>query len=63
MILTDNETKVDLPNNEPIAATIIKLLGDRRSDKADVVRPRARSERSPTPALMFAAGPSAFVTS
>jgi hypothetical protein len=26
MILTDNETKVDLLNNEAIAATIIKLL-------------------------------------
>jgi KAP family P-loop domain len=29
MILTDNETKVDLLNNEAIAATIIKLLCDR----------------------------------
>jgi hypothetical protein len=29
MILTDNETKVDLLNNEAIAATIIKLLRDR----------------------------------
>ena len=29
MILTDNETKVDLLNNEAIAATIIKLLQDR----------------------------------
>jgi len=29
MILTDNETKVDLLNNEAIAATIIKLLEDR----------------------------------
>jgi len=29
MILTDNETKVDLLNNEAIAATIIKLLKDR----------------------------------
>jgi len=29
MILTDNETKVDLLNNEPIAKTIIKLLRDR----------------------------------
>ena len=28
MILTDNETKVDLLNNEAIAATIIKLLRD-----------------------------------
>lgn len=26
MILTDNETKVDLLNNEAIATTIIKLL-------------------------------------
>ena len=29
MILTDNETKVDLLNNEAIAATIIKLLRTR----------------------------------
>ncbi len=29
MILTDNETKIDLLNNEAIAATIIKLLRDR----------------------------------
>ncbi|GLS32588.1 KAP family P-loop domain-containing protein [Mesorhizobium albiziae] len=29
MILTDNETKVDLLNNEAIAAAIIKLLRDR----------------------------------
>jgi predicted KAP-like P-loop ATPase len=29
MILTDNETKVDLLNNEAIAATIIELLRDR----------------------------------
>ncbi len=29
MILTDNETKVDLLNNEPIAKTIINLLRDR----------------------------------
>ena len=29
MILIDNETKVDLLNNEAIAATIIKLLRDR----------------------------------
>jgi hypothetical protein len=29
MLLTDNETKVDLLNNEAIAATIIKLLRDR----------------------------------
>lgn len=29
MILTDNETKVDLLNNEAFAATIIKLLRDR----------------------------------
>src|SRR3954454_18366929 len=29
MILTDNETKVDLLNNEAIAATIIRLLRDR----------------------------------
>jgi predicted KAP-like P-loop ATPase len=29
MILTDNETKVDLLNNEAIAATVIKLLRDR----------------------------------
>jgi len=29
MILTDNETKVDLLNNEAIAATIVKLLRDR----------------------------------
>lgn len=29
MILTDNETKVDLLNNQAIAATIIKLLRDR----------------------------------
>ena len=29
MILTDNETKVDLLNNEAIATTIIKLLRDR----------------------------------
>jgi hypothetical protein len=26
MHLVDNETKVDLLNNEPIAATVIKLL-------------------------------------
>src|SRR5579872_6705944 len=29
MILTDNETKVDLLNNEAIAKTIVKLLLDR----------------------------------
>jgi predicted KAP-like P-loop ATPase len=29
MILTDNETKIDLLNNEAIAATIVKLLRDR----------------------------------
>jgi hypothetical protein len=29
VILTDNETKVDLLNNEAIATTIIKLLRDR----------------------------------
>ena len=29
MILADNETKVDLLNNEAIATTIIKLLRDR----------------------------------
>lgn len=29
MILTDNETKVDLLNNEAIAATIVRLLRDR----------------------------------
>src|SRR5258706_6412762 len=29
MILSDNETKVDLLNNEAIAATIVKLLRDR----------------------------------
>jgi len=29
VILTDNETKVDLLDNEAIAATIIKLLRDR----------------------------------
>ena len=29
MILTDNETKVDLLNNEAIAATIIRLICDR----------------------------------
>lgn len=29
MILTDNETKVDLLNNEAIAATIIELLRER----------------------------------
>lgn len=31
MILADNETKVDLLNNEPIAATIVKLLIDNPS--------------------------------
>jgi predicted KAP-like P-loop ATPase len=29
MILTDNETKVDLLNNEAIAKTIVKLLRER----------------------------------
>ncbi len=29
MILTGNETKIDLLNNEAIATTIIKLLRDR----------------------------------
>lgn len=29
MILTDNETKIDLLNNEAIAATIVKLLRER----------------------------------
>jgi hypothetical protein len=29
MLLADNETKVDLLNNEAIATTIIKLLRDR----------------------------------
>ncbi|MFZ4606149.1 MAG: Qat anti-phage system ATPase QatA [Caulobacter sp.] len=29
MLLTDNETRVDLLNNEPLAATIIQLLRDR----------------------------------
>jgi hypothetical protein len=31
MILTDNETKVDLLNNEAIAKTIIELLRENRS--------------------------------
>jgi hypothetical protein len=29
MLLTDNETRIDLLNNEPLAATIIQLLRDR----------------------------------
>jgi hypothetical protein len=29
MILSDNETKVDLLNNEPIAKTIVQLLRKR----------------------------------
>ena len=33
MILTDNETKVDLLNNEAIAATIIKLLRTRPAER------------------------------
>ncbi len=36
MILTDNETKVDLLNNEAIAATIIKLLRDRPNQPVTV---------------------------
>ncbi len=36
MILTDNETKVDLLNNEAIAATIIKLLQDRPDEPVTV---------------------------
>ena len=37
MILTDNETKVDLLNNEAIAATIIKLLRDRPDQPVSVL--------------------------
>jgi hypothetical protein len=36
MILADNETRVDLLNNEAIATTIIKLLGDHRSQPVTV---------------------------
>lgn len=36
MILADNETKVDLLNNEAIAATIIKLLRDRPDEPITV---------------------------
>jgi predicted KAP-like P-loop ATPase len=36
MILADNETRVDLLNNEAIAATIIKLLSDHRSQPVTV---------------------------
>ena len=36
MILTDNETKVDLLNNEAIAATIINLLRDRPDEPITV---------------------------
>ena len=40
MILTDNETKVDLLNNEANAATIIKLLRD-RPEAPDEAAPEA----------------------
>ena len=33
MILTDNETKVDLLNNEAIAKTIITLLRERPASR------------------------------
>jgi hypothetical protein len=36
MILADNETRVDLLNNEAIAATIIKLLRDQRAQPVTV---------------------------
>jgi predicted KAP-like P-loop ATPase len=36
MILADNETRVDLLNNEAIAATIIKLLSDQRAQPVTV---------------------------
>jgi len=36
MILPDNETKVDLLNNQAIAATIIKLLSDRRDQPVTI---------------------------
>lgn len=36
MILADNETKIDLLNNEAIAATIIKLLRDRHDQPVTV---------------------------
>jgi predicted KAP-like P-loop ATPase len=36
MILADNETRVDLLNNEAIAATVIKLLQDQRAQPVTV---------------------------
>jgi hypothetical protein len=36
MILADNETRVDLLNNEAIASTIIKLLSDQRAQPVTV---------------------------
>ena len=36
MILADNETRVDLLNNEAIAATIIKLLGEHRAEPVTI---------------------------
>jgi hypothetical protein len=36
MILADNETRVDLLNNEAIAATIIKLLRDQRAQPVTI---------------------------
>ena len=36
MILPDNETRVDLLNNEAIAATIIKLLRDQRAQPVTI---------------------------
>ena len=34
MILTDNETKVDLLNNAAIASTIVRLLRDKLEKRA-----------------------------
>jgi hypothetical protein len=40
MILSDNETKVDLLNYEAIAATIVELLRQRPDQPMTIGRPR-----------------------
>lgn len=45
MILTDNETRIDLLNNEAIATTITKLLRDRPDRPGDRRRARRLGRR------------------
>jgi hypothetical protein len=60
MILADNETRVDLPNIEAIAATIIKLLRDERSQPVTAgvhgqcVRESRASSKSSTRVFLIA---------